>query len=163
MKKERLKAAIDELTSIIDEMKTEVNEFNAKKGDWYDFHLQLYRSGLMSDEQFKRDIWKETQNMNTCFDDDLYTLQRLVIVLYKRYESFKQLMEHLDRVVACSRRKPNNWKEFEVKFKDSNFGHIEKNRFFATSENYAVQMCMKYYKNEENEVDIIEVKEVSHE
>ena len=56
MKKERLKAAIDELASIIDEMQTEVNEFHAKKGDWYDFHLQLYRSGLMSNEQFERDI-----------------------------------------------------------------------------------------------------------
>lgn len=158
MKKERLKAAIDELTSIIDEMQTEVNEFNAKKGDWYDFHLQLYLSGLMSDEQFDRDIWKEAMSMRTYLDDDLYALKRLVIVLDKRYESLKQLMEHLDRVVACSRRKPNNWKEFEVKFKDSDCGHIEKNRFFAPSENYAVQMCMKYNKYEENEVYIIEVK-----
>ena len=162
MKKERLKAAIDELTSIIDEMQTEVNEFHAKKGDWYDFHLQLYRSGLMSEEQFERDIWKETQSMHTCFDDDLYALQRLVIVLDKRYESFKQLREHLDRVIACSRTKPHDWKEFEVEFKDSDCGHVEKNRFFAPSENYAVQMCMKHNKYEENEVDILEVKEVSH-
>lgn len=163
MNKERLKAVIDEMTSIIDEMQTEVNEFHAKKGDWYDFHLQLHRSGLMSDEQFERYIWKETHSMHTCFDDDLYALQRLVIVLDKRYESFRHLREHLDRVVACSRRKPNNWKEFEVEFKDSDCGHVEKNRFFAPSENYAVQMCMKHNKYEENEVDILEVKEVTHE
>ena len=163
MKKERLKAAIDELTSIIDEMQTEVNEFQAKKVDWYGFHLQMYRSGLMTDEQFDRDIWSEYHSMRTCFGDDLYALQRFVIVLDKRYESFKQLREHLDRVVACSRRKPNNWKEFEVKFKDSDCSHIEKNRFFAPSENDAVQMCMKYNSYEENEVYILGVKEVSHE
>ena len=147
------------MTSIIEEMQTEVNEFNAKKRDWYDFHLKLYLSGLMSDEQFDRDIWKESRIMRTYLDDDLYALQRLVIDLDKTYESFKQLREHLERVVACSRTKPHDWKEFEVEFKDSDCGHVEKNRFFAPSENYAVQMCMKY---KENEVDIIEVKEVSH-
>lgn len=163
MKKERLKAAIDKMTSIIEEMQTEVNEFNAKEGDWYDFHLQLYRSGLMSDEQFDRDIWKESQSMRTYLDYDLYALQRLVIDLDKTYESFKQLREHLERVVACSRTKPHDWKEFEVEFKDSDCGHVEKNRFFAPNVNYAVHRCMKYNKYDGNEVEILEVKEVSHE
>lgn len=163
MKKERLKAAIDELTSIIDEMQTEVNEFHAKKGDWYDFHLQLYRSGLMTDKKFDRDIWSEYHSMRTCFGDDLYALQRLVIILDKRYESFNHLREHLDRVVSCSLTKPHDWKEFEVEFNDSDCGHTVKNRFFAPSENYAVHMCMKYNKYDDKDVDIIKVKEVSHE
>lgn len=158
MKKERLKAVIDELTTIIDEMQTEVNDFHAKRSDWYDFHLQLFRSGLMGHEQFEREIWREIQSMHTCFGDDLYALQRLALVLDVRYESFKQMESHLQRAIDCSRPKPTDWKEYVVRFGCPE-NVQEEERYFAPNEDYARKMCSKHHKFDCDCI-ISEVKEV---
>lgn len=161
MKVERLKAAVEELQDIINEMQTEVNDFQAKKSEWYDFHLQLFRSGLMNNDQFERHVWNECQSMRTLFDDDLYAIQRLAAGLEKRYEAFKQLDAHLRRVKASTPyNKPWDWKEWLVRFKDSDDGREEEQKFFGPSADYAVGKCMIENKYDGNTIDIIEVREV---
>lgn len=163
MDKKRLNAVIDELTSIIDEMQGEVNDFMAVKSRWYERQLELYRSGLISHEDFDRKVWKEHQTMHTCFDDDLYALQRLALCLDKRYENFRQLQGHFGRIALTTKFEiPEGLKEFEVEYKDSGCACNETELYITKDAEEAKRLCLEQVKRVFNEVDIIEVREVSH-
>ena len=156
-----MKAAVEEMQNVIDELQKEVCQFSEKMVDWYELNLQLLNSGLMTKPQFDRDVWKERQTMHTCFDDDLYAMSRMIVGLGKRYESFKQLEEHLQRVIESqSCNKPADWKEWSVRFKDSVLPFEEERKIFGPSSNYAAQMVVNKFKQEYNTIEIVEVKEV---
>ncbi len=161
MKKERLKAAVEELTAILQEMQDEFNEYDSKKSAWYYEQLEQHHSGLCTDEEFENEVFEKYMDLHSHFyvGDIISTIENLE----KCLTFFGQENKRLDKAVAeAKNRVPEGWKYWEVEYKDSQCVVKEHQNFYAPTPEQAGEMCKKVYTFEHNTIDIIEVKEVSH-
>ena len=161
METKRLKAAVDELTAILQEMQEEFNEYDRKKSDWYDNQLKQYHSGLSTIEEFNEEVSKRYLELYGSF----YVGDTISMIgkLEKRCEFFKENNESLQRLIAGAKnRVPADWKEWKVNYKNSQCPVNEWQEFFAPTALQAGEMCKKVYTFGRNTIDILEVKEVSH-
>ena len=165
MKTERLKKAVEELRIIVEEMQAEVNEFQCRKNDWYEEHLMLLRSGILTTEQFDRCIWDEMTKMYTSsFEGAIGALQSSLLGIDHSYESFIGQDKHLVRVINRKIfRKPREWKAWRVCYRDSSCSALQIENFYGPDENYVACRCIEYNSLGENKITIMEVKEVSDE
>ena len=161
MKKERLKAAVEELTAILQEMQEDFNEYDRKKSAWYNDQLEQHHSGLITEEEFKNEVVDKYLDLHSYFyvGDIIGTIENLEDCL----TFFGKENERLDKIVAETKNMvPEGWKYWEVEYKDSQCVVKEHQNFYAPTPEQAGEMCKKVYTFEHNTIDIIEVKEVSH-
>lgn len=159
MKIERLKAAVEELTAILQEMQEEFNEYDCQKSMWYYGQLEQYHSGLSTREEFNEETWDKFGKLYGHFDvgDIIQTIGNLE----KRCGFFKKNNEELHRLIAeAKNRVPADWKEWEVTYKDSQCAVNQSQAFFAPTAEQAGEMCKKVYCFGHNTIDILEVKEL---
>ena len=165
MKTERLKKAVEELRIIVEEMQAEVNEFQSKKSSWYEEHLMLLRSGILTTEQFDRCIWDEVTKMYTStFEGAIGALQLSLLGIDHSYESFIGQEEHLARVINRKIfHKPWDWKVWRICYRDSSCSSLQIENFYGPDEKYAANRCIEHNSLGDNKITIIEVKEISDE
>lgn len=159
METERLKAAVEELTAILQEMQEEFNEYDRQKSEWYWNQLEQHYSGLCTIEEFD----KETGNRHRKLHSHFYVGDIISMIgnLEKCCEFFEKNNEELQRMIAQAKnRVPADWKEWEVTYKDSQCAVNQSQGFFAPTAEQAGEMCKKHNTYEHNTIDVIQVKEV---
>ena len=159
MEEARLKAAVEELTAILQEMQVEFNEYDRQKSEWYYGQLEQHHSGLSTDEEFNEETRDRYRELHSHFyvGDVIRTIEGLE----KCCKYFKENNESLQRMIAKAKnRVPADWKEWEVTYKDSQCAVNQMQEFFAPTAEQAGEMCKKVYTFEHNTIDILDVKEV---
>ena len=154
-----MKAAVEELTAILQEMQLEFNEYDHQKSAWYYSQLEQRHSGLSTDEEFNSETRDKYRELHSHF----YVGDTISMIgsLEKCLEYFKKNNEELQKLIAGAKnRVPADWKEWEVTYKDSQCAVNQMQEFFAPTAEQAGEMCKKVYTFEHNTIDILEVKEV---
>ena len=161
MKIERLRAAVEELTNILQELEVEFNKYYLKKSAWYATQLDQHHSGLSTREEFEREVVDKYHELyyNFYVGDTIKTISKLEQTL----TFFEQENAKLDKVIAeAENRVPKGWKCWEVEYKDSQCVVNEQQDFYAPTAELAAEMCKKVYTFDHNTITIVNVKEVSH-
>ena len=158
---ERLKKAVEELETLIEEMQDECSQFREKKSDWYDFQLCRWHSGLKTKEQFNKEVFDKYQEIDTLFDDDLFSLQRGILNLETRYRKFDDVSKKLDKIVEDSDKNiPEGWKLWKVTFNDSDYASLDSRTVYGPNEEYAKNRILAIQKRDYNEINVTKVERV---
>lgn len=154
--KERLKAAVEELTAILQEMQVEFKEYERKKSAWYYNQLKQHYSGLSNDEEFQKDVFDKFLSLHSHFYVDDIT--SMIECIEKRLKFFEQENGRLDKVIAEAKNKvPAGWKSYKVKYTEE--GWEDEFFCYAPSAEKAVEFC-KQVKVIHNVSSVNEAEEV---
>lgn len=158
--KERLKAALKAMQEIAEELQSNVNEFSAKKSDWYYHNLMLNYSGLMDDEEFEKKIWKVNhEQLSTDMGSEINTLQWAMKDILGKYEYFKKVCDTLDGILANeANRVPEGWKAYKVMYNEKGDDVEQEFYCYAPNEETAKQFCRKNRGN-----DVLSINKVEEE
>lgn len=149
MEIEKLKTVVALANALAEELKAEYNAFEEKKSEWYYKNLMLNNSGLMSNDDFERNVWEEYQeNLGSGFDSQIFALRYGVEKIMEGYESFKSVKAHLDRLVEEEPNMiPDGWKMYDVNYIDKDDKHVICRRYFAPDAEKAVEICKRHMGN----------------
>ena len=158
MKAERLKVAVEQLTAILQDMQSEVNEYDCQMSEWYWEQLTQHHSGLSTNEEFHnetvlpyRDLYRDFSMSDVI--RRLESLEKTVVFFNENSEKLKK------NIREAKNRVPAGWKRWEVTYKDSQCAVDQHSDFYAPTPEAAGEMCKKVYTFEHNTIDIVEVKE----
>ena len=162
MEATRLKAAVEELTAILQEMQEEVNEYDRQKSEWYWNQLEQNHSGLTTDEEFNNETVLPYRELYGDFytGDVIHRIENLDKMVAFFNENNAKLQKN---IAEAKNRVPADWKYWKVTYKDSQCAVDQHSNFYAPTPEQAGEMCKKVYCFGHNTIDIVEVKEVSHE
>ncbi len=143
MKIERLNAALKEMQEIAEELQSEVEEFNAKKSDWYDRNLMLNYSGLMDDKEFQENVWNVMhKQLSNDFDSTIHTLQWAMEKFSERFEEFEKVSSTFDAIRSKEKdRVPEGWKSYKVKYNEKGCAVEQEFFCYAPSVEKAFEFC----------------------
>ena len=159
METKRLKAAVAELTAILQEMQEEVKMYDKKKSAWYWNQLEQCYSGLCTLKEFDKETFDKYQKLYSNFY--LGDVISRIEGLEKTFEFFKENVKMLDKFVSeAKNRVPEDWKHWEVAYNDSQCAVTQHGYFYAPTGGHAAEMCKKKYTYEHNTIVIVEVKEI---
>lgn len=97
----RVEKAVGLMEAVAEELQSELNEFYAQRGDWYDRQLKLRESGQLSEDDFSSSVWNVYKDkLFTSFDADLQSLEVGVKGFVQDYKKFLDARARLDEVLA---------------------------------------------------------------
>ena len=161
MERSRLKAAVEEMTAILQEMQEEANEYDRQRSAWYYEQLEQHHSGLSTIAEFQNETVENYRKLHSDFyiGDLIHRVENLE----KRLDFFNVNNAMLQQFKAeAKNRVPAGWKYWEVTYKDSQCAVDQHSNFYAPTPEEAGEMCKKVYCFGHNTIDIVEVKEESH-
>lgn len=163
MEIERLKTLVALIEAAVEELRAEEKAFSEKKSEWYYRNLTLNYSGLMTDDEFQKDIWNKYQEyLHSDFGSDVFRLKFGVEHIIECYEKFKRVEAHLDEIIKSEENRiPDGWKTYEVSFLDKANDCNSSQQFYAPSPDEAKVLCKKLYGSRLAEIK--DVKEVGNE
>lgn len=157
MESKRLETAVENMLSVLNEIQTELNEYDEKQSKWYDHQLEQFYSGLMSKEEFRQNVFNEFQNTNRMLE--VCHIVSMVASLPKRYAAFQDLSNKVDGIIkGAIERVPDGWYRFDVAYDKEPCAVPQHTAVFAPNEEVAKEFVMKVYDTERFPVNIVSIE-----
>ena len=118
MERIRLKASVEEMTAILQEMQEEANEYDRQRSAWYWEQLEQHYSGLSTIAEFQNETVENYRKLHSDFyiGDLIHRVENLEKLL----DFFNVNNAMLQQFKAWAKnRVPAGWKYWEVTYKDS--------------------------------------------
>jgi len=143
----------------LEELRSQENEFAAKRGDWYQKNLMLNYSGLMDDAEFGTKVWNVMhEELSSNFSSDISTLLWAMKGFLEDYVSFEGVSKRLDDLLANEKnRVPEGWKSYKVVYDELGCAVPQEFYCYAPDTNKAKELLYKVM--EEDVIKVIEIKE----
>lgn len=158
---ERIKAAMDEMQAIVEELKREYREHAKQQSAWYNEQLIQNQSGLSTNEEFDNETWKKYQELSSQLDSVACQVEFGIRNLDKAYEGFLMKHERLcETIRSAKNRVPEGWMLWKVEYSDTQCNVNQFDLYYAPNAGEAAKMCKKHRTYEHDSILVVKVRKV---